>query len=127
MELPMMLNDAALNFLRIRKSVPLTQIGEPGPNQAQLDMLLEIAARVPDHGRMEPWRFIIYRRPKVLEIGEALSQRAVELRGELSEADMDRERNRLNRAPLAVGVVSNITDVTRIPQWEQFCQQAQSA
>ena len=113
-------NRPVLEFLKTRKSVPLTQLTGPGPNDEQLADLLEIAARVPDHGRMEPWRFIIYRGDAVLEAGEALAALAQKKNGPMSDEEIERERNRLNRAPLAVGVVSNVTDAGHIPEWEQF-------
>lgn len=113
-------NQAALDFLKIRKSVPLTQFTGPGPDEDQLAELLEIAVRVPDHGRMEPWRFIIYRGEAALQAGAAIAELAVKRRGELPEEELERERNRLNRAPLAVGVISNVNSESHIPDWEQF-------
>ncbi|MEM8539866.1 MAG: nitroreductase [Pseudomonadota bacterium] len=113
-------NQAAFDFLKSRKSVPLTQITGPGPNDEQLAELLEVAARVPDHGRVEPWRFIIYRGEAVFRAGDAIAELAVKRRGELPEAEMERERNRLNRAPIAVGVISCVNAESHIPDWEQF-------
>lgn len=113
-------NHAALDFLKSRKSVPLTQYTGPGPDDEQLAELLEIAARVPDHGRMEPWRFIIYRGESALKAGAAIAQLAMKRRGDLPEAELERERNRLNRAPLAVGVISCVDSESHIPDWEQF-------
>lgn len=113
-------NQAALDFFRTRKSVPLTQFKGPGPDDAQITELLEIAARVPDHGRVEPWRFIIYRGEAALKAGVDIAALAVKRRGEIPEAEMERERNRLNRAPLAVGVISSVNAESHIPDWEQF-------
>ena len=78
-------NQAALNFFRTRKSVPLTQFKGPGPDDAQITELLEIAARVPDHGRVEPWRFIIYRGEAALKAGVDIAALAVKQRGEIPE------------------------------------------
>ena len=113
-------NQAALEFLKARKSVPLTQITGPGPSDDELAQLLEIAARVPDHGRMEPWRFIIYRGASARKAGEALADLAQKQRGNMTEEELTRERNRLNRAPLAVGVISKVDAESHIPDWEQF-------
>ncbi|MEM1376400.1 MAG: nitroreductase [Pseudomonadota bacterium] len=115
-----MLNEAVLGFLEGRKSLPLSSFEEPGPTEDQLNRILTIAARVPDHGRLEPWRFIVYRREHAAAIGERLLARAIEMRGPLADVDADRERNRLNRAPVAVGVVSSVNKEARIPEWEQF-------
>lgn len=113
-------NPTALSFLKERKSVPLTQVTGPGPTETELAELLEIAARAPDHGRLEPWRFIIYRGDAVLRAGDRLAALAVKRRGELPESELERERNRLNRAPLAVGVISCVNSESHIPEWEQF-------
>lgn len=115
-----MANEAALSFLETRQSIPLSMFRDPGPDKESLNRLLTIAARVPDHGRLEPWRFIVYRREHASAIGEALLARAVEMRGDLADSDADRERNRLNRAPIAVGVVSSPDAGSHIPGWEQF-------
>lgn len=114
------MNGTALEFLKSRKSVPLSQIIGPGPTDEQLMELLGIASRVPDHGRMEPWRFIIYRGEDAQNAGNELAALAEKRRGPLTDDEMARERARLSRAPLAVGVVSSITDSERIPEWEQF-------
>ena len=113
-------NEAVLTFLEQRRSVPLAQFRGPGPDEAQLRRLLTIAARVPDHARLEPWRFIIYRRAAGEGIGESLVALAEKHRGPLSEDDRNKERNRLCRAPVAIGVVSTAAPHERIPQWEQF-------
>jgi nitroreductase len=69
---------------------------------------------------MEPWRFIIYRGESALKAGAAIAQLAMKRRGDLPEAELERERNRLNRAPLAVGVISCVDSESHIPDWEQF-------
>ena len=110
----------AVAYLRSRKSVPLTMYTGPGPDEAQLRDILTIASRTPDHGRLVPWRFIVYRDEAGREIGEKLAARAVERQGALPEDQMERERNRLRRAPVAVGVVSTAAPHEKIPEWEQF-------
>ena len=51
---------SVLSFLKTRKSASVKAMGEPGPSPAELDTLLTIAARVPDHGKLAPWRFIVF-------------------------------------------------------------------
>lgn len=109
-----------IQYLKTRKSIPLSVMGGPGPEADELREILDIAARSPDHGRLEPWRFIVYREAAGREIGEKLAARAQEMRGELSRDDLERERNRLLRAPVAVGVVSRTRAHETIPTWEQF-------
>ncbi|MEO1702330.1 MAG: nitroreductase [Pseudomonadota bacterium] len=115
-----MSNEAVLQFLAQRQSIPLSMFREPGPDEAVLNRLLELALRVPDHGRLEPWRLVIYRPAQALAIGQLLAERAVDMRGPLSDADFEREKNRLNRAPVAIGVVSTVDESSHIPAWEQF-------
>ena len=112
--------NAVVDYLRSRQSLPLTMMSEPGPSASELRDMLEIAARSPDHGRLEPWRFIVYRDEAGREIGEKLVKRAEELNGPMADDQANRERNRLRRAPVAIGVVSAIRESDKIPEWEQF-------
>lgn len=113
-------HDGVLDFLARRRSVPLSQFRGPGPDTDQLRALLTLAARVPDHGRLEPWRFIIVRSEAGRTIGEGLAGLAEKRRGHLSDEEAERERNRLARAPLAIIIVSAPKPHDTIPRWEQF-------
>lgn len=113
-------NTAVLDFLSTRRSVPLSHMGEPGPTGPELARMLEIAARVPDHGRLTPWRFIVYPAHVGQEIGEALVDLASRRFPDKPEAELERDRNRLQRAPVAIGVVSRPHHHETIPDWEQF-------
>ncbi|WP_306025538.1 nitroreductase family protein [Oceaniradius stylonematis] len=113
-------HESVLSFLEHRKSVPLSQFRGPGPDEPTLRRLISIATRVPDHGRLEPWRFIIYRPEHGARIGEALAELALRRNPHMREDELDRERKRLSRAPVAVGVVSTAAEHERIPVWEQF-------
>lgn len=116
----MTMTNPVIDYLRTRRSVPLTMMRAPGPDAAQLREILALAARSPDHGRLEPWRFIVYREAAGREIGEKLAVRAQELNGEMPDDQIERERGRLLRAPVAVGVVSVTKPHDKIPEWEQF-------
>lgn len=116
----MSITKSVVEYLKTRRSVPLTMFCGPGPDSEQLREILEIAARSPDHGRLEPWRFIIYREAAGRAIGEKLAIRAQELNGPMAEDQVERERNRLLRAPVAVGVVAVTREHEKIPEWEQF-------
>jgi nitroreductase len=116
----MTMNNPVVEYLKTRRSVPLTMMSGPGPDRDVLRSLLEIAARSPDHGRLEPWRFIVYGEDAGREIGEKLAARAVERNGPMAEEQMQRERNRLLRAPVAIGVVFVPREHETIPEWEQF-------
>jgi nitroreductase len=113
-----MMNES-LELLRTRRSVAPHLLGEPGPTAEQLDLLLTIAARVPDHGRLTPWRFIVLEGEARHRIGEVI---AAAYRADEPAADGARvaaERERLARAPLVVAVVSRARPHVKIPEWEQ--------
>ncbi|MGL4404550.1 MAG: nitroreductase family protein [Notoacmeibacter sp.] len=110
----------AIHFLETRQSIPVSQIGEPGPDDATLAEILNLALRVPDHGRLEPWRFILYRGAARDLAGQHIAERLNERDGPLPADVFDRELKRLSRAPLVVGVVSCPKPHERIPEWEQF-------
>ena len=82
--------------------------------------MIRIATRVPDHGRLEPWRFILYRGEARVEIGEQLAALAEQREGPLPEGRRNQELARFSRAPLVIGVVSSPKENPKIPQWEMF-------
>jgi len=113
-------NQAVIDFLLARKSAPIDMMHGPGPADDEIDLMIRIASRVPDHGRLAPWRFILYRGDVRREIGDKLAALAVKLEGDLPEARLEKERTRFSRAPLVIGVVSITRDNPKIPQWEMF-------
>lgn len=109
-----------LDLLRRRRSVAPHFLGEPGPTSGELEALLAIAARVPDHGRLFPWRFLVIEGEARHRLGATI---AAIFQADNPDADADRiatERNRLARAPLVVGVVSRASPHVKIPEWEQI-------
>ena len=103
-----------------RRSVPPLALSGPGPDAEQIQRLLTIAARVPDHGKLAPWRFIIFEGEGQVRAGEAI---AATYAAEHPEADAKRleiERRRLSQAPLVVGIVSRAAPHAKIPEWEQM-------
>jgi nitroreductase len=65
--------NATLDLLRTRRSVPPLRLDGPGPDAAELDALLTIAARVPDHGKLAPWRFLVIAGDARTRIGDAIA------------------------------------------------------
>lgn len=82
--------------------------------------MMRIATRVPDHGRLAPWRFILYRGEARHRIGDMLAELAVAREGDLPEPRLEKERTRFSRAPLVIGVVHCPKESPTIPQWEMF-------
>jgi nitroreductase len=108
-----------LAFLARRRSVPPRLMTGPGPDEAQLDTLLTIAARVPDHGKLAPWRFIVIEGEARHRMGEVI---AAAFQADEPGAEPEKiaaERARLARAPLVVAVVSTARPHVKIPEWEQ--------
>lgn len=113
------MNDILRNHLTTRRSIPAGQLGEPGPDEAQLEAMLVMAARVPDHGKLAPWRFIVYPHAARQAAADWLAARAG------AHADEPERRKRTESArqfaipPLVVGVVSTAAENPKIPVWEQ--------
>lgn len=82
-------------------------------------MLLTLAARVPDHGKLVPFRFIVFDGPARVEAGNIIAEVYAARHPDASEAELDRERQRLAFAPLVIGVVSRAMPHAKIPEWEQ--------
>ncbi|GJE56036.1 MULTISPECIES: nitroreductase family protein [Methylobacterium] len=111
--------NATLDMLRVRRSVPPLRLEGPGPSREELDDLLTIAARVPDHGKLVPWRFLVIEGEARLTVGETIAAtHAADFPG-ADAARLDLERRRLAHAPVVVGVVSSAGPHVKIPEWEQ--------
>lgn len=109
----------ALELLAVRRSVKPSELLLPAPTPEQLEQLLTLAARVPDHGKLSPWRFIVFEGEARRAAGEAIAKAFA---ADHPEADADRlaiERDRLARAPLVIAVVSRAQPHPKIPEWEQ--------
>ena len=106
-------------LLRKRRSVAPHLLMEPGPTAEEIETLLTIASRVPDHGRLTPWRFIVIGREAGRRIGETIAAAFQADNPGASPETVEFEKNRLARAPLVVGVVSRAAPHVKIPDWEQ--------
>jgi nitroreductase len=109
----------ALDLLKTRRSVKPIELTGPGPLPAELDTLLTVASRVPDHGKLTPWRFIVFEGDARLAAGEAIATVFKAANPQATEDQIAFERNRLARAPLVVAVVSRAAPHVKIPEWEQ--------
>jgi len=109
-----------LDFLLARRSAPIHELAEPAPSADEIDTILRVATRVPDHGMLTPWRFILYRGESRVKVGEMLAELAEKLEGPLSDARRQQELTRFSRAPLVVGVVSSPKESIKFPEWEMF-------
>jgi nitroreductase len=95
-------------------------LGDPGPSRGELTTILTAAARVPDHKKLVPWRFIIFEQEARAAFGEALAKAcAAEEKEPPSDVRLEMERTRLLRAPCVVAVISRVTPNPAAPEWEQ--------
>ncbi len=107
----------ALDLLLSRRSGSAKAMGEPGPSREQLAAILKAGARAPDHGKLFPWRFIVFEGDGRERFGRMLGE-ILEAEGE-RERQIDEEKKRFLRAPLVVGVISAARELIKIPVWEQ--------
>ncbi len=111
--------NATLDLLATRRSVPPPLLGGPGPSRAELETLLAIASRVPDHGKLAPWRFIVIEGEARARVGETIAAAFRADNPEASGERLEQERRRLQHAPTVVAVVSRVGPHVKIPEWEQ--------
>src|SRR5258706_1601656 len=109
----------AIELLKIRRSVKPREMSEPGPSPAELEPILTIGARVPDHGKLTPWRFIVFEGDARVRAGEVIAKVFARKNPQGTAADIDVERHRLTDAPLVIGVVSFTRPHPKVPPWEQ--------
>lgn len=108
-----------LSFLARRRSIPARRLVAPAPDSGQIRTLIEVASRVPDHGKLAPWRFIVVAGAARQQLGERLwALRAPDF-AEADEATRTEQRQRLFDAPLLIAVVSRAAEHPKIPVWEQ--------
>ncbi|WP_135501195.1 nitroreductase family protein [Roseovarius aestuariivivens] len=110
-------NQAALDFLLSRRSRPAKTLAPPVPDRAALEPILRAAARTPDHGKLEPWRFIVLERSALLRLAELASARGMSLGR--SEDDIDKAHRQFADSYLAIAVIEVQKPSPKIPPVEQ--------
>lgn len=109
-----------LAFLQRRRSAKPALLTGPGPSSDELERILTVAARVPDHKKLAPWRFLVFEGDARAAFGEVLADAvSAESTEDVSEARRDLERQRLMRAPVVVAVISRVVETPGAPEWEQ--------
>jgi nitroreductase len=109
----------AIDLLKTRRSVKPREMTAPGPSPAELETILTIGARVPDHGKLAPWRFIIFEGDARERAGEVIAKVFARKNPNASPAEIDLEKRRLTDAPLVIAVVSFTRPHPKVPPWEQ--------
>lgn len=106
-------------FLATRRSIPAAFLGEPGPDAAAIAEILRVATRVPDHGKLAPWRFVLIQGDARRAAGAALAERRAERAPPPRPEDIDAERDRFGKAPLVIVLVSRLVPSEKATEWEQ--------
>jgi nitroreductase len=107
----------ALDVLLSRRSCPARAMTAPGPSKTQLADILRAGARVPDHGKLSPWRFILFEGDGCERFAGILVD--ILSQGGVAQNQRDEWRARVTAAPVIVGVVSSAQEMIKIPVWEQ--------
>ncbi|WP_426700448.1 nitroreductase family protein [Rhodanobacter sp. Col0626] len=109
----------ALSLLQQRHSAPSRQLGEPAPDEATLQALLEASIRVPDHGKLVPFRLLRLQGDAKLAFGEQLAAIAIRNDPDMSESKQEKEQLRYTFAPLVMVVVACLHAESKVPEIEQ--------
>jgi len=114
------MENAIIDFLSRRRSVKPDKLSAPAPTAAELETILTIASRVPDHKKLAPWRFIVIEGDARPRLGEVVVEACIATEKEPpSHVRLDTERGRFLRAPMVIAVVSRVTPHRSAPEWEQ--------
>ncbi|MGV8997911.1 MAG: nitroreductase family protein [Parvibaculaceae bacterium] len=111
--------EQTIDLLLTRRSVKPMTMAEPGPDASELELILRAGARVPDHGKLTPWRFILFQNDVRAAFGKVLRQRFAEVEPSANEDRLALEESRFMRAPLVVAVISRVVPSKKAPEWEQ--------
>lgn len=117
----MTLNDRSsfLSLLETRRSGRPREMVAPGPSEAELERILTIAARTPDHGKLFPWRFVTVSADQREALADLLAKALPESDPEAGPAHYQKALEFARQAPTLVVLVSAPVADHKIPLWEQ--------
>ena len=113
------MTNQTINHLLTRRSVSANSLGEPGPSAGEIEQILNAAARVPDHKKLVPWRFLLFEGDARTEFGRILADICKSEAKDPSQFRLEIEANRFLRAPLVIAVISRVVKNAAAPEWEQ--------
>ena len=108
-----------IDFLLTRRSVTARNLTDPGPSDDELQKIIAAGLRVPDHGRIGPWRFIVIKDEARARFGDIMAEAFKKDNPDAFDELIEVERERFQRAPVVVAVTSRIEKEHKIPEWEQ--------
>ena len=106
-----------LDFLLTRRSRPAKLLSAPVPDRNEIALLLTAAARVPDHGKLEPWRFVVLEKPALTRIADMVADHAAAQA--MAPEQAAKGRSQFDDSPLAIAVIASPKGFDRIPEIEQ--------
>ncbi len=112
-------SEEARRLLSLRRSLSPDLMTGPGPDGSTLDVILEIAARIPDHRKIVPFRFLVIEGEARARAGDILAARFAAAHPDTTEEQIETERRRFLRAPVVVVVIARIDRNHKTPEWEQ--------
>jgi nitroreductase len=110
-------NAAAFDFLAQRRSFPAKLMAGAVPSEAELRQILTVALRVPDHGKLEPWRLMVLERPALARLADLAEARGREIGADAEK--IGKGRGQFDLGQLAVAVISSPKGVEKVPLAEQ--------
>jgi len=108
-----------IDFLKSRRSVKPREMSGPGPSAEELETILTIGARVPDHGKIAPWRFVVFEGEARTRGGAIIGEVFARKHPQATAEEIAVEQGRLSEAPLVIAVVSSPKPHPKVPAWEQ--------
>ncbi len=106
-------------FLQTRRSALALTMVEPAPDAEQIRLMVKLASRVPDHGKLAPWRFVEYSVASRNRLGLALREISDGLDDAPGIKSRDKQISSFENAPLVIGVISCPVESPKVPKWEQ--------
>jgi nitroreductase len=113
------MDNPVIHHLLTRRSVSANAIGEPGPSDAELELILRAASRVPDHKKLVPWRFLVFQGEGRAAFGAMLAEVCRAEERDPGAFRLETEAKRFLRAPLVIAVISRVVENKAAPEWEQ--------
>jgi len=113
------MSNSVIDHLLTRRSVKAVGMTDPGPSDADLETIFRAGMRVPDHGKLAPWRFVVIKGDARARFGELLARIYGEENPDARDAQLKFNRELPLRAPVVVAVLNKLTPEHKIPLWEQ--------
>lgn len=106
-------------FEAIATRASAIKLADPGPSREQLQRIIEAGARAPDHGRLAPWRFVVIEGAARDRLGNAMAESLRARDAAADEAQLQREREKVTRAPVIIAVAAHTKPGHKVPESEQ--------